>query len=128
MRNIIFLFSILLIVSCKKDNTPPDLQLKSGTGYTYADLTISPGGTFTVGVIADKRADDLHLIYTEVAYDGANTSNLIAKYPVVANQRNHSEQDILITCRVQAGTERWVFNVNDKNGRISKKEIKVTVQ
>ncbi len=128
MRIIIFFFSILLIASCKKDNTPPDLQLKSGAGYTYSDISVSPGGTFTVGIIADKRADNLHAIYSEVAYDGANAANLVARVFLGDNDKNHYEYDFVVTCRNQAGTERWIFNVNDKNGRISKKEIRVTVQ
>ena len=129
MRIILLFCTLLLIASCKKkDNTPPDLNLKTGTGYTYADLTLSPGGTFVVGMIADKKVDVLNMFYTEVAFDGANTAALVSKIYMTESERKHADHDITITCRNQAGTERWVFNVNDGNGRITKKEIRVTVQ
>lgn len=119
---------IFLLASCKKDNTPPDLSLKTGAGYTYADLALSPGSTFTVGMVAKKGADDLNLFYTEVAFDGANTTSLVSRIYMDETERNHADHDITVTCRNQTGTERWVFDVNDGNGRISKKEIRVTVQ
>ena len=128
MRITILLSLIFLIASCKKDNTPPDLQFKTGANYTYANLTLGLCGSFTVGLIANKETDDLNLIYTEVAYDGTNSPNRIFHTYMNSSERKHAERNITITCRNQAGTERWVFNVNDADGRISKKEIKVTVQ
>ncbi len=119
---------IVISASCKKDNTPPDLQLKTGSGYTYSDLTLTLGAHFTVGMIANSGASDLQLIYTEVAFDGANTTRLVSRIWMTAAEANHCEKDITITTRNQAGTERWVFDVNDADGRISKKEIRVTVQ
>ena len=128
MRITILLSLIFLIASCKKDNTPPDLQFKTGSNYTSANLTLELGGSFTVGLIANKEKDDLNLIYTEVAFDGTNSPNRIFHTYMNSSERKYAERDITITCRNQAGTERWVFNVNDADGRISKKEIKVTVQ
>ncbi|HET6991611.1 MAG TPA: hypothetical protein VFJ43_09825 [Bacteroidia bacterium] len=129
MRKAFFLLSVVLIISCKKkDNTPPDLQFKTGTGYTSTNLTISPGGTFTVGMVANKGADDLNMFYTEVAFDGANTASLVSRIYMTESERKHAEHDITVTCRNQPGNERWIFDVNDGNGRITKKEIKVTVQ
>jgi hypothetical protein len=129
LRTLSFFVSvILLLVSCKKDNTPPDLSLKTGAGYTYANLSLSPGATFIVGMDAKKGAVDLNMFYTEVAYDGANTTSLVSRMYMDETERNHAQRNVTITCRNQAGTERWVFDVNDGNGRISKKEIRVTVQ
>ncbi|HEU4719508.1 MAG TPA: hypothetical protein VFU15_16810, partial [Bacteroidia bacterium] len=88
----------------------------------------APGSQFVVGIIADKTTDDLKLLYTEVAFDGANTTSLVSRVWLAPDERSHFERDITVTLRSQAGTERWVFNVNDANGRISKKEIRVTVQ
>lgn len=128
MRKLIFLLSILLIVSCKKDNTPPTLQMKTGVGYTTGNITLPPGGSFTVGVIADKGADILNMVYSEVAYDGANITTFVSRNYLSETEREHYEHDYIITCRNQGGTERWVFNVNDGNGRNAKVEIRVMVQ
>ncbi|MBI3512161.1 MAG: hypothetical protein HY064_15995 [Bacteroidetes bacterium] len=123
----ILLFSII-IVSCHKDKSPPDLELKSGPGYTTSDIVVSPGTAFVVGINAYSGADDLNLFYTEVAFDGANTTKLVSRVWMNSDEHKHFVRDVTVTTRTQAGTERWVFDINDADGRISKKEIKVTVQ
>ena len=129
MRNFFLLFIIISISGCKKkDDTPPGLQFKTGTGYTYSDLTVSHGSSFVVGIIANSGASDLQLFYTEVAYDGSNAPKLVSRIWLNASEANHYERDVTVTTRNQPGTERWVFDVNDADGRITKKEIRVTVQ
>ncbi|CAN5383944.1 hypothetical protein BH09BAC5_BH09BAC5_09890 [soil metagenome] len=128
MRNGLLLLLITLVFSCKKDNTPPELILNSGAGYTSSDITLTAGSTFLVRMEMTKGKDDLSQYYTEVAYDGTNLPRLVSRNYIGPNDRTHFEKDITVTARNQPGTERWVFNVNDENGRISKREIHVTVQ
>ena len=129
MQKIFLLVIIIAFSGCKKkDDTPPDLQLKTTAGYTYSDLTVSVGSSFTVGIIAKSGASDLQLFYTEVAFDGSNAPNLVSKIWMTASETNQYEKDVTVTTRNQPGTERWVFDVNDTEGRITKKEIRVTVQ
>jgi hypothetical protein len=127
MRNLV-LFLILFSAGCKKDNTAPALTLKTGAGYTYSDLTLAPSQTFVVGMDATSGASDLSMAYTEVAFDGANSPRLVSRLYTNASQKKHYEKDITVTTRSTPGTERWVFNINDDDGRITKKEIRVTVQ
>lgn len=120
--------AFLLVSSCKKEEAKsPTLVFKSGSGYTSADISVAPGTTIQVGVIADMGSDPLKLIYSEVAYDGANVDSLFTRVEVPANQQ-HYEHDFIITVRNQVGTERWTFNVNDKDGRLTEKEIRIVVQ
>ena len=129
MRKTILLFFIVLIGSCsKKDNTPPTIILKTGVGYISADVVLPPSTTFIVGVDAHSGASDLDIVYLEVAYDGANTARLVERLYTNSSQKSHYERDMTITTRSSPGTERWLFNVNDVDGRISKQEIRVTVQ
>lgn len=121
------IFTIALL-SCKKDEKSPDLQFKSGGSYIAGDVVATPGSQITVGVNAYKTTDDLHLFYTEVAYDGANTQMLVSRVYLNGDQRSQYSQDITITLRSTPGTERWIFSVNDGDGRITKKEIRITVQ
>lgn len=118
----------LLVLSCNKDNSPPELTLKAGSGYTSGNISLAPGSTFLVRMQMTKGADDLSALYTEVAYDGANAPRLVSRIYIGPNDRTHFEKDITVTTRSTPGTERWVFNVNDSDGRISKQEIRVTVQ
>lgn len=115
-------------MSCKKDNTPPDLVLKGGAGYTNTNVTLSPGSTFVVHMQMTKGADDLSALYTEVAFDISNAPRLVSRLYIGPNDRSYFEKDITVTTRSTPGTERWVFNVNDSDGRITKKEIRITVQ
>lgn len=128
MRKIFLLFIIISTASCHKDNTPPDLKLKTGAGYTYADFITTQGSTFVVGMDAYSGASDLDLMYTEVAFDGASDPHLVSRVYVTAQQKNHFTRDVTVTTRNTPGTERWVFNINDEDGRISKVEINVRVQ
>lgn len=128
MRNTFLLLIFILALSCNKDDAPPELTLKSGTGYTSGDISLPPGSTFLVRMQMTKGADDLSALYTEVAFDGANVPRLVSRVYIGPNDRSHFEKDITVTTRTTPGTERWVFNVNDADGRISKKEIRVTVQ
>jgi len=113
--------------SCAKESKSPTLTLKTGAGYTSSDFTAAPGTVIQVGVIADMGTDPLKLIYSEVAFDGANVDSLYTRVEVPSNQ-SHFEHDFTITVRNQVGTERWTFNVNDKDGRLTEKEIKIVVQ
>jgi hypothetical protein len=128
MRNAFLLLIFILAISCNKDNSPPELTLKSGMGYTSGDVSLPPGSTFLVRMQMTKGADELSALYTEVAYDGANVPQLVSRVYIGPNDRSYFEKDITVTTRTTPGTERWVFNVNDADGRISKKEIRVTVQ
>lgn len=119
---------VLFIASCKKDNTPPVLTLKAGVGYTSGDVTVSPGDAFIVRMVMNKGADDLSEFYTEVAFDGSNLPRLVSRVYIGPNDRIHFERDVTVHTRNQAGNERWVFNVNDADGRISTVEIRVSVQ
>ena len=119
---------IISTVSCRKDNTPPDLKLKTGAGYTYADFITTQGSSFVVGMDAYSGASDLNMMYTEVAFDGASDPRLVSRVYVNAQQKNHFTRDVTVTTRNTPGTERWVFNINDEDGRISKVEINVRVQ
>lgn len=124
----LFAVVVVLVSSCKKDeNKAPALNFKVGAGYTAGDVNVSPGTSVTVGVICDEGSDPLHLIYSEVAYDGTNVDSLYTRVWVPEGE-SHYEVDFQFNVRNQVGTERWTFNVNDKNGRLTEKEIRFVVQ
>lgn len=118
----------VFFTSCKKDDPqPPTLVLKTDSGYTAADVIVPPGTTIKVGVVCDQGTDSLNLIYSEVAYDGANVDSLCERY-WVPNEQTHTEYDFIFQVRNSVGSERWTFNVNDNDGRLVEKEIRIIVQ
>jgi hypothetical protein len=128
MKKGFLLLLIVLAFSCKKENNPPELTLKNGAGYVSGDVTVPPGSSFLVRMQMTSGTDELNALYTEVAFDGSNLPQLVSRIYIGPNDRDHYEKDITITTRTTPGTERWVFNVNDADGRITKKEIRITVQ
>jgi hypothetical protein len=128
VRTLCIFLIVCGLFSCQKEKLPPALTLKTGTGYTTSDFFAAPGTSFVVGIDASQTTDELDLFYTEVGFDGANTNQLVSRIYVPSNEREHFVRDITVTLRNQVGTERWVFNINDADGRITKREIKVTVQ
>jgi hypothetical protein len=124
----LFAVVVLLFTACKDKSNPPAIQLKTDGSYVSSSIVVAPGSSFLVGVICTKTTDELHLLYTEYAYDGANTGTFGSRTYIGPNDRSRFEKDYTITTRNQPGNERWIFNVNDQEGCISKVEIKITVQ
>jgi hypothetical protein len=125
---VLLIFLSIAFASCKKDDIGPTVELKSGGSYTSTDITAAPGSSVTVGVNGYKTTDDMNLFYTEVAFDGANTATLVSRVWLNPDERDHFSKDITIHLRNQIGVERWIFNINDAEGRISKKDIRIQVQ
>jgi hypothetical protein len=124
----LLLLGVLTFASCNKDEAKaPTLNFRVDSTHTYTDVHVSPGTTLTVGVICDQGTDPMKLVYSEVAYDGANVDSLYSRATVPENTA-HYEIDFTITTRNQVGTERWTFNVNDKDGRLTEKEIRIVCQ
>lgn len=118
---------MLALSSCKDEEKSPTLAFRVDPSYTYTDVHVAPGTTIVVGVICDQGTDAMKLVYSEVAYDGANVDSLYARVQV-PDGTSHFETDFTITTRNQVGTERWTFNVNDRDGRLTEKEIRIVCQ
>ena len=119
---------MVLFSSCNKEEPkPPTLSFRVDPTHTSTNVNVAPGTTITVGVICDQGTDPMKLVYSEVAYDGANVDSLYTRYEV-PDGTTHYEVDFTFTTRNQVGTERWTFNVNDKDGRLTEKEIRIICQ
>ncbi len=118
---------LLVAGGCKKETDPrvhPDMVFKTGAGYTNADDTVGTSDSLRIGVIITKTEDPLIALNVSVAYDGGSPST-------VHNQDisgEHVEYDHDLVTRAQTGTEEWVFSVTDRDGNITTKSIKLTVQ
>jgi hypothetical protein len=125
---LLLITALLPFVSgCTKD-VPPKIYFKTEGTYVSADLVVTPGSSFTVGSIAEKTKDELSAFYVEVAYDGSSAGRLVDRWFIHPDFRSRYEKDYVVTVRNTPGRERWIFNVNDEEGRISRREIRVTVQ
>lgn len=121
------LTGLLFAGGCKKETDPrvhPDMVFKTGAGYTSADDTVGTSDSLRIGVIITKTEDPLIALNVSVAYDGGGGST-------VHNQSisgEHVEYDHELVTRDQTGVEEWIFSVTDRDGNITTKSIKLTVQ
>lgn len=133
MKSIKTLFVILslslITTSCEKDkHVPPDVSLKTGTGYIAADTTVAPNTAVTVGFVADKTEDELKTFNVSYAFDNAATTTTDTTITLTSAEEDHYEKDYMFTTRNQAGTEKWIFTITDRDGNIAQKQIVLTVK
>lgn len=120
---------ILSSVGCEKDkHIPPNVSFKTGTGYTSENATVAQGTDVMVGFVADKTEDELKTFNVSYAFDGATTTNTAETFTLTGDEEEHYEKDYMFTTRSQAGTERWIFTITDRDGNIAQKELVLTVQ
>lgn len=128
---IVYLFSLLVLgmsltfVACKKDERePPAVSFKTGAGYTFGNATVGRLDSILVGITATKTEDELSTYNVSYAYDGATTTTTSQNFTISTDSY---DKDVTIITRNQAGTEKWVFTVTDRDGNITSKEFTLTV-
>ena len=120
--------ALFIFNSCKKDaHKPPTMTLKTGAGYTSADATVAQSQMFTVGITADKVEDDMLIYNVSHAYDNTTSTVTDSTFTLTGTQQQHYDKDVTLTTRPQAGTEKWIFTITDKDGNIAQKQIVLTV-
>jgi hypothetical protein len=132
MKNtlVLLLAASALLFSCKKNtdaHIPPDMAFKTGGTYVSASLTKPQGDSINVGIIITKTEDDLRTFNISYAYDGATSTTTHYNYVMAASEYTGYNHDFWLHMRNQAGTERWVFTVTDRDGNLTQKELTVTV-
>ena len=113
--------------ACKKDERePPEVAFKTTSGYTFANATVGQGDSLMVGITATKTEDELLTYNVSYAYDGASTTTTSQSFSIPDGATTY-DKDVTIVTRNQAGSERWVFTVTDRDGNITSKEFTLTV-
>lgn len=116
-----------MLGGCKKETdprVPPSMSFKNGTGYTYTNDTVGLSDTLNIGVIIEKTEDPLIALNVSVAYDGGSSAT-------VHNgdiSGDHVEYDQQVITRAQAGSEKWIFSVTDRDGNITTRNLVLTVE
>jgi hypothetical protein len=122
--------TLLFSFSCKKKadpHVPPDVVLKTGGSYINGDRTVHKKDTLLVGITATKTEDDLKSFNASYYYDGATQGTTFYNYLMGGNEKESYSHDIQIVTRNQAGSEKWVFSIVDRDGNITQKTIVLTV-
>lgn len=137
MKTIRHSFKIIIVAmalgfvlnSCEKDkHIPPDISFKTGAAYTSGDATVGQNETIQVGIIGEKKEDDMISYNVSYAYDGASTTITLQTFTITGGEQQHYDKDVTFTTRAQAGSEKWTFTITDKDGNIAQKQFTLTVQ
>lgn len=131
-KTLLIIFGIITIISCKKKkvdpHVPPDVVFKTGGKYISSDVTLPKQDTIWVGITATKTEDNLKSYNVSYAYDGAATTTTFFNYLMTSSEYESYSKDVQIITRNQAGSEKWVFSIVDRDGNITQKSILITVQ
>lgn len=120
--------SVFMWSACENDaHVPPTISFKTGGSYTSADATVAQGTSVMVGIIGDKKEDDMKTFNISYAYDGASSTATKETFSLSSSEYTHYEKDYTFTVRSQTGVEDWYFVITDKDGNIAKLKLKLTV-
>jgi len=128
---LIILSLSIFSISCEKEkdaHVPPNVSLKTGTGYTSADAEVAQATQVMVGFVADKTEDELKTFNVSYAFDNAATTTTDTTITLTTAEEDHYEKDYTFTTRNQAGTEKWIFTITDRDGNIAQKQVVLTVK
>ncbi len=126
---LVLILTAMFFAGCEKDEEiPPEINFKTGSGYTLSDAIVSPDTSLTVGVIVEKKEDDLKKYNVSVAYDGSATTTTVEEFTIPDSQYSHYEKDVTFSVRSIAGTEQYFFTVTDSDGNIAQLTLTLTVQ
>jgi hypothetical protein len=133
ISKLILALAVVLLANCKKKkevdpHIPPDVSFKTGGKYISGDVTKGKQDTLLVGIIATKTEDNLKSYNASYAYDGASSTTTFFNYYLAESEYESYSKDLTIITRNQAGSERWVFSIVDRDGNITQKTITITVQ
>ena len=128
----LLLATSMALISCKKakadPHVPPNVSYKTGGKYITDNCTLPKQDTVMVGITATKTEDNLKSYNVSYAYDGATTTTTFFNYLLAESEYDGYSKDVTIITRNQAGSEKWVFSIVDRDGNITQKTIIITVQ
>lgn len=129
-----FLYIAVLLITvlsaCEKDEGKlPAISFKTTAGYTSADMVVAQNTSILVGIDAAKTEDKdvLKTFDASQSFDGGTLTSFINE-SLTGIQGDNYSRDINITTRNQAGTERYVFTVINRDGLVNSVELTLTVQ
>ncbi len=127
---VMMLAILTCLASCEKDEGKlPDISFKSGPGYTSTDKTVGKNETLLVGIQASKTEDkDVLKSFNEsVSFDAA-TATSVQNIALSGAEGDNYAVDVPITTRNQAGTEKYIFTVTNRDGLTNSVSLTLTVQ
>jgi len=129
----LFMAGTLVFTSCSKDDTPvvpvdltPNANFLGGAAYTDADVNLTVGTAFKVGVTATENATsgkNLELFVVTRTYNNVSLTVVDSSF---SSSTFNWESDF--TANPLVGQERWTFTVTDKDGKATELSFIITTE
>ncbi len=128
-RSLLALFALLVLVSCEKEEdgpkVSPSVTFRTDSGYTWTTDTVGLQDTVRVGVTVRKGTDEFEAFLVRVAYNGEAAYETIDVVPT--NASDFAYEKVIVT-RNEAGTEKWMFGVQETDGDVYLNSVLLVVQ
>ncbi|MGC8866291.1 MAG: hypothetical protein ACP5O2_11295 [Bacteroidales bacterium] len=126
---LMFVTAASVFTACTKDDEPidkaPTIAFKGGAGYTSADATLPAGSEASVGILASANANtNAKLVRFKVTRTFNNVPEVVLD-STLANLSSFNMEGT-INVRKEAGTERWTFEIVDKDGQSASVSLNIT--
>ena len=122
------IISVLFLTACNKDeHIPPSIEFKTGGIYTSVGGALAPGTMITVGIVADKKEDEMKTYNISYKYSDASSTTTAETFTLTGAEQEHYEKDFQFILGANAGTVTWYFVITDKDGNLAKKELTFTL-
>lgn len=115
------------MLSCDEGKLP-NIAFKTGPDYISSNSTVGKEEVVVFGITASKaeKKDPLKKFNVSVSFDGGDNTTLIQK-DLDSSQGDNFDEDVEITTRNQAGTEKYTFTVTNRDGLINQVTVTLTV-
>jgi hypothetical protein len=118
--------------ACKKETDkmiPPDIEFKTGTGYTSSDAAVAISTPIKVGIHAEKTEGDDYLNIFTVSHSFDGVLPVVTDSTRLLDESEHDvfDEDINFTTRGVAGTEVYNFTITNRDGLVVTKTLTLTV-
>lgn len=125
---LVALAAMLFSASCTRDDDRPSvnptIEFVTEEGYTHLDDTVAAGDTLLIGVRINRGDDRLNTFKVLSRYDNGGET-MVDSLPVTADTLDFDKE---IHLRDVAGTERWTFWVQERDGDVVRRSLTFTVR
>jgi len=122
---------MLMFTSCSDDSSEPgdinpSMNFVGGTGYTSADVTLTTGTAFTVGINASSSTE------SNAKLTNFKITRVFNNKPEVVLDSTFNKDQFSIdwdfNANPEVGTENFIFLITDKDGKTKQLNFVVTTQ
>ncbi len=105
---------------------PPVITLTTGIDFVSADGIVTKNQALKIGLTAQKVEDNMLSLNVSFSCENDGATTTFKTFSMEGTEQEHCGKDISFTTRNQAGTEKSVVTIADRDGNIAQKQLVLT--